>query len=205
MKHQERTPGILFLLVGPSRVGKDSILKALLNRRSLRLKKLVTMTTRPRRPREVNGKTYHYVSDATFLQKDKTGGLLEWAPVRHYRFGTPREPLMTWLRNGQQVLQQVDVRGAAALRRIPGLNTVTVFILPGSVGELRQRLNKKGFTPAERRIRWQETLEELQRQTEFDYRVVNAQGKLNQAVDEVAVIIRASLKAPSRHMADSAR
>ncbi|PJE76183.1 hypothetical protein COV04_00820 [Candidatus Uhrbacteria bacterium CG10_big_fil_rev_8_21_14_0_10_48_11] len=192
MKQSAKKSGVLFLLVGPSRVGKDTILKAILRRRSLRLKKLVTMTTRPRRPREIDGKTYYYVDDATFLKTAKSDGLLEWAPVRNYRFGTPKEPLMTWLRQGQNVLQQVDVRGAAALRRIKGVHTISIFILPGSVEVLRQRLNSKGFTPTERRIRWKETVAELKRQTEFDYRVVNAKGKLRQAVDEVAGIIQAT-------------
>jgi len=184
-------PGTLFLLVGPSRVGKDSILKALLHTRSLRLRKLITVTTRERRPHEVPGKTYHYVSEATFVKKARAGGFLEWAPVRNHRFGTPREPLLTWLRQGKNILQQIDVRGAAALKRIAHLNAVTIFILPGSIDELRRRLFRKSFTPEQQRIRWQETMQELRRQTEFDYRVINAEGKLGDAVQEVAEIIRA--------------
>jgi guanylate kinase len=181
----------LFLLVGPSRVGKDSIMKALLRIRSLRLRKLVTVTTRERRPHEVAGKTYRYVSEATFSQMVRAGRFFEWAPVRRHRFGTPREPLRSWLEAGHSVLQQIDVRGAAALRRIPGLKVVAIFILPGSIAELRHRLFKKSFTPEQQRIRWQETLAELRRQTEFDYRVVNAEGQLPRAVREVAEIIHA--------------
>lgn len=182
--------GTLFLLVGPSRVGKDSVLKGLLRIKSLKLRKLVTATTRERRPGEVSGKTYYYVSGERFRRMIANRELLEWAPVRHHRFGTPREPLLTWLAHGQNVLQQIDVRGADALRRLHDLNVVTIFILPGSIEELKQRLNSKTFTPAERRIRWQETMHELQKQPEYDYRVVNAAGKLKATIAEVAAIIQ---------------
>ena len=188
-KHQR--PGTLFLLVGPSRVGKDSILKALLRTPSLKLRKLVTVTTRERRPREVPGRTYHYVSEDEFIRRQQQHAFLEWAPVRNHRFGTPCEPLLTWLNAGQDVVQQVDVRGADALRTHGDLHVVTIFILPGSVDDLKRRLDQPAFTPEQRRIRWQEALHELQKQTEYDYRVVNTVGKLDQAVAEVVGIIRA--------------
>lgn len=182
--------GTLFLLVGPSRVGKDTILRALLRRRSLGLVKLVTMTTRARRTGETAGKTYHYVSDDVFKEQIASKQLLEWAPVRNFKYGTPKEPLLTLLQSGKNVIQQVDVRGAAALRQIPNIKTVTIFILPGSLAELKVRLASNTFTPEQRHVRWLETEQELARQTEFDYRIVNTQGKLRQAVDEAAGIIR---------------
>lgn len=184
--------GTLFILVGPSRVGKDSVLRGLLKMKSLRLKKLVTVTTRAKRPREIRGKTYHYVTENKFSEMISQKKFLEWAPVRNYRFGTPREPLLTWLSRGQDVIQQVDVRGADVLRRLKELpHVVTIFILPGSMNDLKQRLNNGAFKPGERRIRWQETLQELQKQAEYDYRVVNPAGKLAQTIKEVAEIIAA--------------
>ncbi|MFA7286439.1 MAG: guanylate kinase [Patescibacteria group bacterium] len=186
---KQKNTGTLFLLVGPSRVGKDTILRSLLRRRSLGLVKLVTMTTRLRRPGEIAGKTYHYVSDDAFQERIAKKQLLEWAPVRNYKYGTPKEPLLTLLQQGHNVIQQIDVRGAAALRART-LRTITIFILPGSLAELKVRLSSNTFTPEQRRVRWTETEQELARQTEFDYRIVNTQGKLGQAVDEVAAIIR---------------
>jgi len=191
MKLIQKNLGTLFIIVGPSRVGKDSILRALLKRRSLGLKKLVTTTTRPRRPREIAGRTYHYLTEAEFVKKIKNNELLEWAPVRNYRFGTPKEPLMTWLSHGQNVIQQVDVRGATAMKKIKSLKTTTIFILPGSIKELKKRFDATTFTSAQRKIRWEETTSELKRQTEFDYRVVNSEGKIDKTVKEVAQIIEA--------------
>lgn len=181
-------------------------MRGLLKLKSLELRKLVTATTRERRPREVNGKTYYYVSEERFKGMIAHGELLEWAPVRRHRFGTPREPLLSWLKRGWSVIQQIDVRGADALRHLRWLNVVTIFILPGSVGELKRRLNSKAFSPAERRIRWRETMREFMKQPEYDYRVVNAEGRLAQTIAEVAGIIRSlSGAAPPRREGASRR
>jgi guanylate kinase len=182
--------GTLFLLVGPSRVGKDSILRGLL-KKPLGLRKLVTVTTRDRRPREIPGKTYHYVSDEKFSEMIRRNQLLEWAPVRNHRFGVPKEPLLTWLKSGHNVVQQIDVRGADSLIRQTALRVVTIFILPGSLKDLEKRLSSRLFTAEQRRIRWEEALKELSKQAEYDYRVVNTEGELSRAIREVAEIVAA--------------
>lgn len=184
--------GTLFLLVGPSRVGKDSILRGLLKMKSLKLRKSVTMTTREKRPGEVAGQTYHFVSEDAFFRKIKNHELLEWAPVRNHRFGTPKEPLLSWLRAGHNVIQQVDVRGADVISRLRFLKVITIFILPGSLNELKERLNNRHFSLEQRRIRWVEALWELKKQIEYDYRVINTKGHLQTAIDEVAEIIKAT-------------
>ena|SRR3989338_3107763 len=184
--------GTLYLLVGPSRVGKDSILRGLLKRRELRLRKLVTITSREKRAGEIGGKTYHFISEDEFSRRIRKNEFLEWAPVRNHRFGTPRQPLLSWLKSGHDVIQQVDVRGADVLQRLKFLNVVTIFILPGSMEELKDRLNNKIFSPEQKRIRWAETITELRKQTEYDYRVINAKGELGRAIKEVAEIIKAT-------------
>lgn len=184
--------GTLYLLVGPSRVGKDSILRGLLKRRELRLRKLVTITSREKRAGEIGGKTYHFISEDEFSRRIRKNEFLEWAPVRNHRFGTPRQPLLSWLKSGHDVIQQVDVRGADVLQRLKFLNVVTIFILPGSMEELKDRLNNKIFSPEQKRIRWAETITELRKQTEYDYRVINAKGELGRAIREVAEIIKAT-------------
>ena len=184
--------GTLFLLLGPSRVGKDSILRGLLKIKSLKLRKLVTMTTREKRPGEIAGKTYHFVSEEIFLRKIENREFLEWAPVRNHRFGTPRQPLLSWLRAGYNVVQQIDVRGAHVFRRLEFIKVMTIFILPGSLEELKQRLSHRHFSPEQRHIRWLETVQELKKQTGYDYRVVNAKGELGRTIREVAEIIKAT-------------
>lgn len=165
-------------------------MRALLRRPTLRLRKLVTVTTRPPRPGEVKGHWYHFVSEAEFDARLKRGDFLEWAPVRGYKFGTPKEPLRTWLTKGYRVIQQIDVRGAASLSRVPWIRAKTIFILPGSVTDLKNRLQSKHFSPEQRKIRWQETVNELKQQVVYDFRVVNEWGKLKEAVDEAALFIR---------------
>lgn len=183
--------GTLFLIVGPSQVGKDAIIKQLLRLPSLKLRKVVTATTRASRPGEIHGRNYYFISNQEFDRRIKRSEFFEWAYVQTHRSGTPREPLMTWLKVGHNVIQHIDVKGADILQTIPGLKTVSIFILPGSIRELRQRFNRRRFTPREARVRWQTTLFELAQQVKYDYRVVNVEGQLSTAVREVADIIRA--------------
>lgn len=183
--------GTLFLLVGPSQVGKDAIIRRLLGMSSLKLHKVVTATTRAPRPGEINGKNYFFISNQEFDRRIKRGSFFEWAHVQTHRSGTPNEPLKTWLKAGHAVIQHIDVKGADVLQAIPELKTVSIFILPGSINELRQRFNRRRFKPEEARVRWQTTLSELAQQIKYDYRVVNKEGQLSAAVREVAEIIRA--------------
>lgn len=187
----KKFPGTLFLIVGPSRVGKDSILRGVLRAPSLRLHKVVTATTRACRSNEIPGKTYEFLSEEEFRRRLRAREFLEWAPVRGFKFGTPREPLKTLMRRGRRAIQQIDVRGIDSLRRIPWLQIVTIFILPGDVADLRKRLLTQDFTPAQRRLRWRETVSELKRSAEYDFRVVNVRGKLQEAIHETKEIIRA--------------
>lgn len=188
---RKKTDGILFFIVGPSQVGKNAIIKRLLRIRSLHLHDVVTVTTRAPRPGEIAGKSYRFVTDARFDRMLKDKQFFEWAHIQTHRSGTPREPLLSWMRRGWNAIQDIDVQGADALRHHPELKVVTIFILPESLAALRARFNRRKFTPHEAKVRWQTTLRELKQQHKYDYRVVNVEGKLEQAVSEVAMIIRA--------------
>ena len=187
--------GTLFLIVGPSQVGKDAIIKRLLHMPSLKLRKVVTATTRAPRPGEIHGRNYYFISNQEFDKRIKRGEFFEWAYVQTHRSGTPREPLTTWLKTGHAVIQHIDVKGADVIQKIPSLNTVSIFVLPGTVSELRQRFNRRRFVPREARVRWRTTLAELAQQIKYDYRVVNAEGQLSTTVREVAEIIKATSNA----------
>lgn len=182
--------GILFILIGPSQVGKDTILKRLLKMRSLKLHHVVTCTTRAPRPGEVPGKTYHYVSDAAFDEMRRRGDLLEWVHIQTHRSGTPKYPLFTWLKRGEDALQHMDVKGADVFMKRKDMRVVTIFVLPKSVEELHKRFSRRSFSPRERAVRWKTTLGELAQQDKYDFRVINAEGELDAAVHEVAEIIR---------------
>lgn len=189
-KPASRHRGTLFLLIGPSQVGKDTILHRLLRMRSLDLHRVVTTTTRSPRPGEIPGQTYVYVNEKEFDAMRRRGDLLEWASVQTHHSGTPRQPLMSWLAQGHNALQHIDVKGADTLMKRSDMKVVAIFVLPRSVEELRRRFLRRPFSRQERAVRWATTLNELQQQSKYDFRVVNAEGRLREAVEEVAQIIR---------------
>jgi guanylate kinase len=186
-----KSVGTLFIVIGPSRVGKNAILKCLMRRKSLGLRELVTVTTRERRVGEKEGKDYFFVSDDQFDKMIKQDEFIEWVNIQTHRSGTPKEPMMSWLKSGHNMVADLDVHGALDYQKDKRFNVVTIFILPGSLRDLRRRLHASIKNSHERKVRWETMKNELALQTKFDYRVVNVQGKLKQAVEEVVDIINA--------------
>lgn len=177
---------LLIVLSGPSGVGKDSVLAGL-RKRGYRFHFAVTVTTRPPRPGERDGVDYHFVSPQAFQEMLDRDELLEHAEVYGHRYGVPKEEI----RRGVDVFLRVDVQGAATIRRmLPG--AVLIFLAPASPQELEARL--KGHLAGNdeslkrRQARYEEEMEEL---ANFDYLVINPQGQLAQAVDQVLAIVTA--------------
>lgn len=104
----------------------------------------VSATTRPMRPGEVDGKDYHFVDIEKFREMTANNEFLEWAHVFSNRYGTPRAPVDEMLKNGQDVLFDIDWQGAQQLHQIAGGDVVRVFILPPSIAELERRLRSRG-------------------------------------------------------------
>ena len=191
MKSATKKQGTLFLIVGPSQVGKDSIIRALLKRRSLQLRKVVTMTTRQKRPKEIDNVSYFFVSDDEFDREIQRGNLMEWVHIQSHRSGSPKHPTIDLLKRGQNLILHIDVYGADMLMKRKDLRTFSIFIAPGSLDDIKRRLMKKHFSEHERKVRWQTTVKEMKRIADYDVRVINVQGKLNQTIHEVEEIIRA--------------
>ena len=143
------------------------------------------------RPGEVNGKDYIFVDAPTFLRMRERDELLESAQVYDRWYGVPRQQVRDPLIAGKDIILEIDVQGASTIRRIAP-EAVTIFVMPGSAGELRSRLSGRG-TEDEREMerRLAEASAELARINEFDYRVVNRNGELEVAVREVDAIITA--------------
>ncbi len=182
--------GILFVLSGPSGVGKDSVLRAL-RAEGFPLRFVVTVTTRPQRPGEVHGRDYFFVSPAEFQRLKDQGRLLEWAVVHGHEYGTPLDQVQSALLAGQDVLLKIDVQGAAQVkRRVPG--AVFIFLAPPSLEDLAARLIQRGTeSPAALARRLADARLELQRLPEYDYVVVNRAGALETAVAHLKAIITA--------------
>lgn len=186
----EVTPGLLFVLSAPSGGGKDTVIRRLRDQ-GLPIRVAVTVTTRAPRPGEIDGVHYYFVSHEEYQRMLANDELLEHAEVHGNWYGVPRRPVREWLAAGEDVLLKIDVQGAATVRqKVP--QAIFIFLAPQSLGELSDRLNKRrSETEAERARRLADASHEIAQQTWYDYRVVNRQGHLDEAVEKVKAIIMA--------------
>ncbi len=135
--------GLLFVLSSPSGAGKSTLAKKLLaSDGDIQLS--ISVTTRPPREGEVDGKDYHFVDTPTFKQMVAEGAFLEWAHVFGHRYGTPKAPVEEMLEEGKDVLFDIDWQGTQQLYQEAGSDVVRVFILPPSIEELERRLRSRG-------------------------------------------------------------
>lgn len=183
-------PPLLFVLSGPSGVGKDAVISRM-KAESVPVHFAITMTTRPKRSNEIDGVHYYFVSPEAFAAARDHGELLEWANVHGNLYGTPIAQVRHALQSGRDVLLKIDVQGASQVkRRVP--EAVFIFLAPPSLDDLIRRLSARG-TEAEsdlqRRIRDAE--QEMCHLPEYDYVVVNREGHLAEAVEQVKAIITA--------------
>ncbi len=165
--------GLLIVLSSPSGAGKSTIARMLLNADS-DVTMSISATTRPKRPGEVEGEDYPFVDAAEFDRLVAAGEFVEWAPVFGYRYGTPKAPVKQALKDGRDILFDIDWQGTQQLHSAMGEDLVRVFILPPSVAELERRLRERG-TDSEAVIadRMQRAAGEISHWAEYDYVLVN--------------------------------
>ncbi|MCD6289817.1 MAG: guanylate kinase [Anaerolineae bacterium] len=181
---------VLVVISGPSGVGKDATLK--------RMKELgypfyfvVTATTRPPRPGEVDGVDYHFVSVPEFADMIDRDELLEYAIVYGDYKGIPKQHVRDALASGQDVIMRLDVQGTATVRRLVP-RAITIFLMPESEEALIERLRRRKTEPPEGlKMRIATARKEILRVDEFDYVVVNRDGCLDETVQQVVSIIHA--------------
>jgi len=165
--------GLLIVLSSPSGAGKSTISRMLLD-----ADKDVTMsvsaTTRPMRPGEKDGIDYHFVDDAEFEEMVAEGDFVEWAPVFGYHYGTPKAPVKAALRNGSDILFDIDWQGTQQLEAAMGEDLVSIFLLPPSMAELERRLRARA-TDSEKVIaeRMSRASAEISHWPEYEYVLVN--------------------------------
>ena len=170
---QTGPPGTETVVSGPTAVGKGTVCARL---RELRPEVWlsVSATTRPPRPGEVEGVHYYFVDDEEFDRLVASGQMLEWALVhKTARYGTPRQPVAEAVRDGRQVILELELQGARQVAQSwPGARLV--FLAPPSWEEMERRLVGRGTEDAAERARRLETAQvELAAQDEFDYVIVN--------------------------------
>ena len=165
--------GVLFVLSSPSGAGKSTIARMLLEADSA-IRMSVSVTTRPMRPGEVDGRDYHFIDVARFKEMVAAGDLMEWAHVFDHRYGTPKAPVLDMLDQGRDVLFDIDWQGAQQLFQQAGGDVVRVFILPPSVEELGRRLAKRGTDDAGViAARMARAASEISHWDGYDYVIVN--------------------------------
>ena len=183
-------PAMLVALSAPSGAGKDAVRERLMAW-GIPAHFAVTATTRPRRPDEVEGHDYRFLSEEAFQRLLAQDGFIEHAEVYGRHYGVPRSEIVEPLAAGQDVIIRVDIQGAATLRRlIP--DAVLIFIAPPTVEEAQRRLEaRQTDSPEATRLRVATAPSEMEAASDFDYVVINETGKLDETTVRVVEIIAA--------------
>ena len=182
--------GLLFVLSAPSGTGKDTVIRAL-KQQGMNFYVVPSVTTRSPRPGESEGNPYHFVDQETFERMVSQGELLEYANVHGNWYGQPRKLIRENLAAGRDVLLKIDVKGAATIRKkVP--DAIFIFLIPGSLEELTQRLtDRQTETEEELQRRLADARKELAEQHWYDYLITNRDGHLQDAVDCLRAIMLA--------------
>lgn len=168
----EKREGILFVVSGPSGVGKGTVINEVLKViKDINLS--ISYTTRPPRKNETNGKEYFFVSEEEFNRMIESGAFLEWAKVHGNLYGTPRSYIEEKLKNNEDVLLEIDTQGARQVKKVFP-EGVFIFILPPSIDALLSRLRNRG-TEDEKdiEVRLNNARNECREWRWYDYVVVN--------------------------------
>lgn len=181
-------PGLLFVISGPSGVGKGTLCKNLVNAQD-NLKYSVSMTTRPPRPGEIEGQDYIFVDKEGFLDKAAAQEFVEWAEVYGNYYGTPWEELQSALKNGKDIILEIDTQGAMQVKtKYP--KGIFIFILPPCQEELKARITGRGTESPETVEKRLANLDnELKVIEEYDYAIIN--DSVQDALDKLKAIYTA--------------
>jgi guanylate kinase len=179
----------MFVLSSPSGAGKTTLARELMSKVP-GLQMSVSVTTRPMRPGEVEGKDYFFIDKQRFDAMVKNNELLEHAPVFDHFYGTPRAPVEAALSAGRDVLFDIDWQGTQQLREKARQDVVSVFILPPSAADLEKRLHTRAQdSDAVIRSRMSRASHEMSHWAEYDYIVINR--SIEEAFAEVQAILKA--------------
>ena len=185
-----RRRGLMLVLSSPSGAGKSTIARNLLEEKQLGLALSVSVTTRARRPSEIDGIHYHFVSTQEFDRLRDTDALLEWAEVHGNFYATPREPVEKAMAEGRDMLFDIDWQGALQLKEKMRADIVSIFILPPSMKELKARLKRRAEDQeAVIETRLNNARVEIEHWRDYDFIIVN--DDLDRAYSEVRAMVTA--------------
>jgi len=182
--------GMIIILSSPSGAGKSTLSAMLRADKALNLGVSVSVTTRTPRPSERDGVDYYFVDKAEFERRIAAGAFVEWAQVHGAYYGSLQQTVETVLERGQDIIFDIDYQGATQIQQKLPKETVSVFILPPSMAELRQRLLKRAENSLEdMQLRLRNAAAEMRHWHNYDYVLVNAD--LEKSFAALAAIITA--------------
>ncbi len=181
--------GQLIIFSGPSGSGKDTLLAKLFERHP-EIKLSISSITRPMRVGEVEGEKYHFITREEFEQRLSNDEFLEHNVYVNNYYGTPKQPVIDAIENGEDIILEIDVNGAKVVRE-KMKDSISIFIMPPSYEELKRRLTGRGTDSIEViNQRMNAALSEIERANEYDYIVTN--DIVDNAVDDILHIILAN-------------
>lgn len=186
--------GLLIILSGPSGVGKGCVRQEIMKNDKLGLVYSISMTTREKREKEVDGRDYYFVSDEEFQRNIDNGNFLEWANFVGHRYGTPKDKVEQLRNQGKNVFLEIEINGAnQVMSKIHDDRMISFFLMPPSFQALENRIRKRK-TESEEIIqeRLQKGLKEMTMTENYDHIVIN--DKVQRAAQEIIDLIKAKNK-----------
>ena len=186
--------GLLIILSGPSGVGKGCVRQEIMKSEKLDLTYSISMTTREKREREVDGRDYYFVSEEEFQRNIDAGNFLEWASFVGHRYGTPKDKVEELRKQGKNVFLEIEINGASqVMSKVRDDRVISIFLMPPSFSALEKRIRKRSTEPdniIQERI--QKGLKEMTMTDNYDHVVVN--DKVARAAQEIIDLVNAKLK-----------
>lgn len=184
---KQKEKGTLVVISGPSGAGKDTIINEVIKKEKINAWVSISMTSRPLRGNEVDGKDYFFVTKEKFEDNIKKGNFLEYAKYNDNYYGTPKNKIEDYLNKGIDVILNIEIQGALQIKELIK-DALFIFIMPPSMEELKRRLINRGTDSSEKILsRFKTAYQEINEVTKYNYVVVN--DDLDKAVSKVEAIL----------------
>ncbi len=188
---QDQNKNFIIIISGPSGVGKGSIIKGLI-KKNPKIKIAISATTRLARPQEANKRDYYFVTEKFFNEKIKNHEFLEWAEVHGHKYGTLKSEVDYYLKNGYDVILEIDIQGARQVKKHGG-RIISIFISPPSFQDLIERLHNRNTEKSDAiETRLNSAEKELKAIAEYDYIVIN--DTIESGIKDILDIIKKAKK-----------
>ncbi|TAN34026.1 guanylate kinase [Patescibacteria group bacterium] len=189
--------GLLVIISSPSGGGKDSVINGLL-KIIPNSGRLVTVTSRPPRPGNMEGIDYHFISQKEFKKRLSEKCFFEYNMYSNHYYGTDKHLLNEALAKYDVIFSQIEINGKHNLDKA-GVKNLSIFLMPENLNDLRQRIARRGgLTPQQIEERMKIAEKEMKESADYDFRVVNKEGKLDKTIERVKKIILTKMRKKDR-------